>query len=301
MWSVWSLAVLCVATAAGGEEPPAGQAIAARVNGEPISWSEVADALRQAYGDREPSDERRREAALTQLIDRRLVLAALTRLGQAASSQDVDLALAQFTKELAAQNLTLAEHCRRVGLTEADIRRSLAWKLSWQRYLSRQLNEQNLERYFARHRREFDGTELRVAQILLKPSAPADEAAVRAALERARQWKADIAAGKLTFAEAARQHSQAPSAAEGGDIGWIERHRPMPEDFSRAAFGLAVGAISEPLVTPFGVHLITVLEEKPGQKTWREAENELRPAAALYLFRWLADQERPRAQVERKP
>ena len=72
----------------------------------------------------------------------------------------------------------------------------------------------------------------------------------------------------------------------------------MPEDFSQAAFALKTGEISEPIVTSFGVHLITVLEEKPGTKTWRDVESELRPAVTLYLFRWIADKERPTAKIE---
>jgi hypothetical protein len=46
------------------------------------------------------------------------------------------------------------------------------------------------------------------------------------------------------------------------------------------------------------VHLITVLEEKPGTKTWKEVESELRPAVITYLFRWIADKERSAAKIE---
>src|SRR5262249_15228248 len=108
----------------------------------------------------------------------------------------------------------------------------------------------------------------------------------------------DVSSGKLTFADAAKQHSQAPSAKDGGDIGWIERHRPSPEDFSRRAYSLKVGEVSEPFPSPFGVHLITVLDEKPGKLDWRAAANELRPAVTLYLFRWIADKERAGTKVE---
>jgi parvulin-like peptidyl-prolyl isomerase len=72
----------------------------------------------------------------------------------------------------------------------------------------------------------------------------------------------------------------------------------MPEDFSRTAYLLKPGEISEPLISPFGVHLITVLEEKPGTKAWRDVEAELRPAVTLYLFRFLADKERASAKIE---
>jgi hypothetical protein len=46
------------------------------------------------------------------------------------------------------------------------------------------------------------------------------------------------------------------------------------------------------------VHLITILEEKAGDKGWRDVEAELRPAVTLYLFRWIADQERTSAKIE---
>ena len=293
--------LLCAAANCWADERATAGPVAARVNGEAVLGAEVQAEFRAAYGERQFSDadrQRLMRAALDQVIDRRLVQAYLVKSGQAASKEDVGLALAQFEKELKAQNLTLAQHCERVGMTPDDVRRALAWKQSWKRYCEKYLTPQNLEKYFERNRREFDGTQLRVAQILFKLPADADEAATSAARQRASQLKQTIAAGKLSFADAAKQHSEAPSRDAGGDIGWVERHRPMTEDFSKTAFVLKKGEISEPLVSNFGVHLITILEEKPGTKTWRDAEAELRPAVTLYLFRWIADKERATAKIE---
>ncbi|MDX1945573.1 MAG: peptidylprolyl isomerase, partial [Pirellulaceae bacterium] len=223
-----------------------------------------------------------------QVIDRQLVLRALSRLGKAASDQDVAHALAGLEKQLTAQKITLAEHCRQIGLTEDDVRALLRWRLSWQAYLAEFLTDENLQKYFGKHRAEFDGTQLRVAHILLKDATLADG------------LRADIAAGKITFAEAAKKHSTGPSAADGGDIGWIERRQPMPEAFSKAAFALKPGEVSPPVSTAFGTHLIQVLETRPGQRTWRDASAELKPAVALFLFRFLADQERKSAKIELK-
>lgn len=278
--------------------------IAAKLGGEAVYVAEAEAELKRAYGAREFAAEERGaylRAALDQVIDRRLVLAYLTKTGQAASKQDVDLALAQFENDLKSQSLTLPVHLKQVGLSVEEVRRALAWKLSWQRYLEKQLTEANLEKYFVRQRREFDGTRLRVGQILIALPTGAGEEAILAAKARADSIKQEIAAGKLSFAEAARQHSQAPSSKAGGDIGWIERRHPMPEEFSRIAFALKAGELSEVFVSPFGVHLITILEEKAGDKSWRDVEAELRPAVTLYLFRWIADQERKSAKIEYAP
>jgi peptidyl-prolyl cis-trans isomerase C len=300
------LSVLCgfafQREAVDAAEPATTQrAVVAKVNGQPIHEAEVELEFRRAYGEQQfdqSQQQRLMRAALVQVIDRRLVLDYLTKNGQAASKADVEAALAQFEKELKAQNLTLAQHCERVGLSPEDIRRSLSWKLSWKRYCDRYLTAENLEKYFERYRREFDGTQLRVAQILFQLAADAEEAATSAAKDRAGKVKQEIAGGTVEFAEAAKKHSQAPSSEAGGDIGWIERHKPMPEDFSRAAYALKEGEVSEPIASPFGVHLITVLEEKPGTRSWRDAEAELRPAVTVYLFRWIGDRQRAGAKIE---
>jgi parvulin-like peptidyl-prolyl isomerase len=293
--------LVALSSVARAQQPAAAPGVAARVDGEVVSKAEVELEFRRAFGKQQLSDEQRAaawRAAREQVIDRRLVLAYLTRSKQAASEQDVDFAVAQLENELKAQDLTLPQHLAQVGLSLEEMRRALAWKLSWNKYLEKYLTEENLQKYFARHQREFDGTQLRVAHILLKLPADADEAAANAATEKAAAIRAEIASGKLAFAAAAAAHSQAPTAKDGGDIGWIERRQPMPEAFSRAAFALEKGQVSEPVRSAAGVHLITVLDVKPGQRTAKQAEAELRPAVTVYLFRWIADKERAKAKIE---
>jgi len=57
------------------------------------------------------------------------------------------------------------------------------------------------------------------------------------------------------FAELARKFSRCPSSRAGGDLGSFGRGRMVPS-FEEAAFGLAVGDVSEPVRTQFGYHLI---------------------------------------------
>ena len=66
--------------------------------------------------------------------------------------------------------------------------------------------------------------------------------------------KADIDAGS-DFAELARQNSDCPSSAQGGDLGSFGRGMMVPE-FEQSAFGLEVGATSDIVTTDFGYHLI---------------------------------------------
>jgi parvulin-like peptidyl-prolyl isomerase len=71
--------------------------------------------------------------------------------------------------------------------------------------------------YFSEHAREFDGTRLQVAQILLKPSDESD-AARQVAIDQAKAIRQQIVEGKVTFAAAAREQSTGPSSAAGAEL-----------------------------------------------------------------------------------
>jgi parvulin-like peptidyl-prolyl isomerase len=273
--------------------------VVATVDNAPIGAAEVerevALALRRQKVEGEAL-KRLRQQALEQVIDRHLVLRFLQANKQGASNEDVDFALARLVRQLKAKETALAAHLKSIGMTEPELRRELLWKISWGRYVEAHTSDENLKKYFDLHRSDFDGSELKVAHILLKVPA-GDEQKLKTALESAAAIRAEIGAGKISFAEAAKKHSQAPTAKDGGNIGVIRRHEPMPDVFNDAVFALKKAEVSQPVVTAFGVHLIQVQEIKPGQRTWEDCREELRPAVTLYLFRWIAEKERKGAKI----
>jgi peptidyl-prolyl cis-trans isomerase SurA len=64
-----------------------------------------------------------------------------------------------------------------------------------------------------------------------------------------------------SFEELARLFSNDLSASKGGDLGWIYPGDTVPE-FERAMDALEPGQVSEPIASPFGMHLIQVMERK---------------------------------------
>jgi peptidyl-prolyl cis-trans isomerase SurA len=66
---------------------------------------------------------------------------------------------------------------------------------------------------------------------------------------------------KGDFAALARANSEDSSAAKGGDLGWLSPGDTVPE-FERAMTALKPGEISLPVKTPFGWHLIEILERR---------------------------------------
>lgn len=67
--------------------------------------------------------------------------------------------------------------------------------------------------------------------------------------------------GGESFEDLARIHSDDLSAARGGDLGWIYPGDTVPE-FERAMDSLSPGEISQPVRSPFGWHLIEVVERR---------------------------------------
>jgi foldase protein PrsA len=91
-----------------------------------------------------------------------------------------------------------------------------------------------------------------------------DESVTNAAKQKADELEAKIKAGG-DFAQLAKENSQDPaSAANGGDLGFFPKGKMVPE-FEKAAFDLAVGAVSEPIRTVYGYHIIKVTEKKTDQ------------------------------------
>ncbi len=90
-----------------------------------------------------------------------------------------------------------------------------------------------------------------------KTASDADYAEVLTFMNEIRE---EILSGQKTFEEAAAEYSDDGSATRGGDLGTFGRDR-MVASFTEAAFSLPVGEISEPVKTPFGYHLIEVLDQ----------------------------------------
>jgi peptidyl-prolyl cis-trans isomerase SurA len=82
--------------------------------------------------------------------------------------------------------------------------------------------------------------------------------------------KAKIESKQGNFEDLARQNSQDTYAAKGGDMGWVETG-DIPAELETVMNSLKPGEISDPVKTPFGMHIVQVVERK-SQDTSKEKE-----------------------------
>lgn len=272
----WWMTLLIATVAGGGAwavEPPADAgptAVVATVGTVPILRAELDTVLQRAANvGSEASTPGRplqvQAAALEQLIDQRLLRAEVAREGITVGATEIDAALDKLRTQMTARGLEWAEFLAKTGRDEEFLREQVALELGLDKLIRPRLGPQAVEAAFQKHRREVDGTRLRVSHVVLRPDVGGGDDAVQECLSRAERIRGAILRGEMSFADAARRHSAGPSRMQGGDLGWITRKAPCVDDFSRAAYALAKGEISRPFATPYGVHLVMVVDTSPGR------------------------------------
>jgi peptidyl-prolyl cis-trans isomerase SurA len=138
------------------------------------------------------------------------------------------------------------------------------------------VTDEDLKNYYQQHGQEFaSGHEIKVRHIFLQVpagAASAEEARVR---EKGQKVLARLRGGE-DFAKVARETSQGPSAADGGDLGWLRRGVIQPE-VERAAFALETGQFSDLVRTRTGFQIVKVEGRRGGEpRPFDQVKDEIR-------------------------
>ena len=126
-----------------------------------------------------------------------------------------------------------------------------------------------------RSRIEAEGKKISADELNKKIKAEMD-----AAKNKAEKILAEVKAKPDKFAVLAKKESQDPSSAEkGGDLGFFD-NKQMVKEFSKVAFSIKPGEISDLVKTEFGYHIIKVVDRK---KAGLVPFDEVKPQIAKYL------------------
>ena len=140
-------------------------------------------------------------------------------------------------------------------------------------------------------------TQTRARHILLRASPQLNEAG---ATQKLADLRKRIVDGQ-DFAVLAKENSDDGSAANGGDLGWVNPGTFVPE-FEQVMNSLVPGSVSQPVTSRFGVHLIQVMERREAQLSTREqrelARTALREKKQEDAYALWAQEIRGRAYVE---
>ncbi len=164
---------------------------------------------------------------------------------------------AEFNDALSKKNLSEAA-------VKSQIRRSMATKqfIDKQFVKKVKVSDDETKAYYDRHPNLFiEPEKVQARHILIKVEDQTDELQKRDAHEKIEKIQQKLQEGE-DFAALAKDFSEAPSSAKGGDLGYFRRGR-MPKPFEDAAFALEPGKVSGIIETKFGYHLIKTIDKKP--------------------------------------
>jgi peptidyl-prolyl cis-trans isomerase SurA len=289
-WKQVTAAAAIAAALAGAASPASAQyaeGVAAIVNDHVISTFDVrqrATLLLVSAGIQStPEMQQRAQAqALRDLIDERL------QLQETRDQYEITIAPEEINRRLediARQNNTdlagLTRSLAADGVSISTLRSQIEADIAWSRLMNGlygtrlRISEADITETQERIAAAATRPQYQISEIFLPAETPQqfeemEQGAMRLLQEMQRG---------APFPLVARQFSQAPSAAAGGDLGWIASTELMPE-LQPIAERLQPGQVSLPVRTPNGVHIIAMRDRRAGAAAGSSSQIALRQITA---------------------
>ena len=249
------------------------EGVAAIVNDQPISYSDVrqrARLLLLSLGGQQPTQEQIQQItgqALEQLIDERLQLEKAAEFEMEISPDEINGAVDDMARQSGATGDQLKEQLLAAGVNPARLEEQMRAEIAWSRvmgglYGSRiRISDNQVDEQLNRVRNSLQQTQFRISEIFLY--APDAETKAQAT-EAANSIIGQLNQG-ADFRIAAQRISSAPTAATGGDMGWITTSDLDPI-LAEAVEGSAGPGIIGPIQSENGVYILNVVNKREPAK-----------------------------------
>jgi peptidyl-prolyl cis-trans isomerase SurA len=272
------------------KNPSAEAVISAVVNGVPISMTDLKNRLKLVLKtplDSLPSQEQSqvKQQILKVMIDDLLKIQTTEKLGLKASPKDIETTITHLEKQNNLPRGGFKKMLKKKGVPEAILISSIKADLLWRQYVSilagnsLEVNKKELKDIIKSS--QSDSPQYHLAEIEIYNAG--FEGDFEKALEKIMQIMEELKSGK-PFMMLAHNQSQAPSAARGGDIGWIRQDMIDPDTLETIE-GLESGQVTSPLKTESGYKIVLLIAKKESKNlqptlTARQIEIKVDPAIA---------------------
>ena len=217
------------------QRPTVGTAVAAVVNDAPISTFDVQQRLRLMMASSGAQlDERAlaqlQQQALRDLIEERLKIQEFARFEQTVAEEDIDAELARIAASGGGSPETLARDLASQGIAIDTLRDRIRADIAWEqlvagRYGTRvNITDDEVEDEMSAMRARARAEQYLLAEICLPVDDPAQaEEMKNVGMQMIGQMQQGV-----PFRALAQQYSSCPSAARGGDLGWMAMEEVRP-------------------------------------------------------------------------
>jgi peptidyl-prolyl cis-trans isomerase SurA len=268
---------------------------AAFVNGAVISNYDLDQrtALFAATSGVRPTDEgvvQLRAQVLRSLEDEVIQLQEANKHRISVTKTEVDRAINDVAKDNGITVPQILDTLNRAGVSTMTFAQQITAQLMWQKVVTARygtdvlIGDQEVDEAMSRLKQGSDKPQFLLSEIYLGVDRSEDDVSVRAS---AQQFAQQIMQG-VSFAIVAGQFSQSPSAADGGDIGWVTQGE-LAEELDTALSQLKPGQIAGPIRAEGGYHILLLRDRREPAGT-NIAETPAPPAdpnAPLPLDRFL--------------
>ncbi|MEE9910534.1 MAG: peptidylprolyl isomerase [Deltaproteobacteria bacterium] len=268
--------------------------IVAVVNDDVITLAELnrafepyAKNIQASYkgSDMEKVLQQNKASFLQRLIDQMLIEHEAKKAGVGIAAIKDSEAMEALNEMLVKNNISMENYQKKLaaeGNSLENVKKEIKAQMLRMRLLRREVQskilvtDEEIGEFYDKHRQDYEGKEaVRVKQIFLPAPADKGEATREKAKNQAKQLHERLAKGE-SFDGLAAQFSKGPAAAQGGDIGFVEKGIILPE-VEKAAFSLAVGQMSNVIETEMGFHIIAVVDKRgAGLKPLPAVRNEIK-------------------------
>ncbi len=256
--------ILVGVTAAAAQETR----IAAIVNDDMISLGDL-DArvelvlLSSQLPDNPQVRQRVTPQVLKTLIDEKLEVQEAKKYNLTTSEDEISKAFERIEQQNNLPKGGLEKMLSQHGIPRSTLTDQISASLLWNKLVQGKLagsvsiSDEEIKDTLARIKQEVGKPQYRVAEIYLAIDNPSQEADVKALADRL----IDQMHQGASFSAIAQQFSQSPTAAVGGDLGWLTAAE-LPRDLNQVVQGMQAGQLSAPIRTAGGYYLVGLLDKR---------------------------------------
>lgn len=200
---------------------------------------------------------------LDMLVDKQIIQDKIASEGVVVTDEEIKAEIEKTAKLRGVSSEEFKQSLmERSGVSEVDFQEQVNISLGFEKLLEKEMEgkvekvtEESAKSYYEENIKRFTNEEQAKASHILIDIRGKDEVGKAEARTQAEDLLKQVKDGG-DFAELAKAHSSCPSKSKGGDLGYFEKGRMVPE-FSQAAFALKIGEVSDVVETQFGYHIST--------------------------------------------
>ncbi|MFB6351581.1 MAG: peptidylprolyl isomerase, partial [Bradymonadaceae bacterium] len=226
-----------------------------------------------------PLADRMKRKMTQKLVEQRLIARTLDEASVSIKQSELESRFLDFKSRFPDKQALQAFLDQR-NTTKPQLKAQLCRDVQMEKYLEQKYNKEvgddEVADYYENNQSEFETpAKVKASHILIRVPKDASPKQIEKTKKKAKNLAKKARKKKVDFAKLAKKHSEGPSAKRGGNLGFFSQRRMVPE-FSKVAFSMKPGEVSDPVRTKFGFHVIKMHDKKEAKaKSLDEARGEI--------------------------